>query len=62
MVVAYAIILLVVGTLIFHFWSPWYFTEIAADWGAIDTTVDITFLITGLVFIAVNFFYGLLHF
>jgi cytochrome c oxidase subunit 2 len=56
MFVAYAIILLVVGTLIFHFWSPWYFTEIAADWGAIDTTVDITFLITGLVFIAVNFF------
>jgi cytochrome c oxidase subunit II len=56
MIIASAIVLLVIGTIIFHFWSPWYFTEIAADWGMIDTTVDITFLITGIVFVLVNFF------
>jgi len=54
--VAIAVILLVIGTVIFHFWSPWYFTEIAADWGMIDTTVNITFLITGIVFVLINFF------
>jgi cytochrome c oxidase subunit 2 len=53
---AVVIILLVIGSLIFHFASPWYFTDIASDWGLIDTTVDITFWVTGIVFVAVNLF------
>lgn len=56
MALAIVIILLVIGTIIFHFASPWWFTEIASNWGAIDTTVDITFWVTGIVFIAVNLF------
>jgi len=55
-VLAVVIILLVIGSLIFHFASPWYFTDIASDWGLIDTTVDITFWVTGIVFVAVNLF------
>ncbi len=51
-----ALILLIVGTLAFHFWSPWWFTPIASNWGMIDTTVDITLWITGFVFVAVNAF------
>ena len=55
-VLAVVIVLLVVGSLVFHFASPWYFTEIASNWGLIDTTVDITFWVTGIVFVLVNLF------
>ncbi len=53
---AIAIILLVVGSLLFHFLSPWWFTPIASNWDTIDDTVNITFWVTGTVFIAVNLF------
>lgn len=56
MAIAVGILLLVVITVLFHFYSPWWFTPIAADWAAIDLTVDITFWITGIVFIILNGF------
>jgi len=56
MVVAIVLVLLVVGSVLFQFLSPWYFTQIASNWGAIDDTIDITFWITGFVFAAVNLF------
>ncbi len=56
MPLAVALILLVLGTLLFHFFSPWYLTPLASNWGMIDTTINITFIITGIVFVAVNLF------
>jgi cytochrome c oxidase subunit II len=56
MVFAIALILLVVGSVLFHYLSPWYFTPIASNWGMIDHTVTITFWVTGFVFVAVNLF------
>jgi len=56
MPIAVVLILLVVGSVVFHFMSPWYFTPLASNWGLIDTTMDITFIVTGIVFVAVNFF------
>ena len=56
MPLAVALIVLVVGSLVFHFLSPWTFTPIASNWGMIDDTVDITFVVTGIVFVAVNLF------
>ncbi len=56
MPIAVVLILLVVGSLVFHFLSPWTFTPIASNWGMIDTTVDITFVVTGIVFVAINLF------
>ena len=59
MAIAVVILLLVIGTLAFHFLSPvygWWFTDIASNWDMIDTTVNITFLVTGIVFVAVNLF------
>jgi len=56
MPLAIALIVLVVGSLLFHFVSPWTFTPIASNWGMIDTTVNITFVVTGIVFVAVNLF------
>ncbi len=51
-----ALVLLVIGTLLFHWLSPWWMTEIASNWTFIDTTIDITLYITGFVFVAVNLF------
>ncbi len=56
MAIAIVVILLVIGSVIFHFMSPWYFTELASNWGAIDTTVTITFIVCGIVFVLTNLF------
>ncbi len=51
-----AIVLLVVVSLLLHFLSPWFLTPIASNWGSIDGTINITFWVTGFVFVAVNLF------
>ncbi|MBL4819797.1 MAG: c-type cytochrome [Gammaproteobacteria bacterium] len=56
MALAVVIVILVVGSVIFHFASPWWFTDIAADWGSVDFVVDLTFWISGFVFITINLF------
>ena len=56
MILAAVLVLLIVGSLLFHFLTPWYFTPIASNWGAIDDTIGITFWITGFVFVAINLF------
>ena len=56
MVLGIVLILLIVGSVLFHYLSPWYFTPIASNWGAMDDTINITFWITGFVFVAVNLF------
>ena len=56
MAMAVALLLLVVGTILFHFLSPWWFTPIASNWKMMDDTVNITFVVTGIVFVAVNVF------
>src|SRR3979411_1289165 len=56
MALAVALLLLVVGTILFHFLSPWWFTPIASNWTVMDDTVNITFVVTGIVFVAVNLF------
>jgi cytochrome c oxidase subunit 2 len=50
------LVLVAVGTVAFHILSPWWWTEIASNWGIMDTTIIITFWITGVVFIAVVLF------
>ncbi len=56
MLLAVVLILLVLGSLAFHFLSPWYFTPLASNWGLIDLTVNVTFVVTGIVFVAANLF------
>ena len=56
MVVVIALVLIVVGTVLFHFLSPWWWTPIASNWGYIDDTIIITFWVTGVVFVAVLLF------
>jgi cytochrome c oxidase subunit 2 len=56
MAIAIAVAVLAVGSVLFHFLTPWYFTPIASNWTSIDNAVDVTFWVTGAVFIAVNTF------
>ena len=56
MVFAIALILLVIGSVWFHVWSPWYLTPLASNWGNIDDTIELTFWVTGFVFVVVNLF------
>ena len=56
MAFAVALILLVIGSVAFHFLSPWWLTPLASNWGAIDFTINLTFWVTGIVFVAVNLF------
>ena len=56
MAVAIFLLIIVVGSVIFTFVSPWWFTDIASNWGSIDTTVLITFWVCGVVFVAVGLF------
>ena len=53
MIVAVVILLVMVGTVLFHVLSPWWFTPIASNWSSMDDTILITFWVTGAVFIAV---------
>lgn len=56
MKIVVVLVLLVIGSLVFHWWSPWWMTPLASNWGEIDTTIDITLYITAVVFVAVNLF------
>ena len=54
--VSVALALVVVGSVAFHFWTPWWWTEVASNWGNIDGTIILTFWVTGSVFCAVCLF------
>ncbi len=54
--VAAMLVIVIVGSVAFHFLSPWWWTEIASNWGYIDNAILITFWITGFVFVAVLLF------
>lgn len=56
MALALVLVLVVVGSVLFHLFSPWWWTPIASNWDYIDHTLIITFWITGAVFSAVVLF------
>ncbi|MDG2277130.1 MAG: c-type cytochrome [Pseudomonadales bacterium] len=56
MALVVALVILIAGSVIFHLVSPWYLTPLASNWSTIDFTIDLTFWITGFVFVAVNLF------
>jgi cytochrome c oxidase subunit 2 len=53
---AIVLVLIVVGSVLFHLLSPWWFTPIASNWGHIDGTVILTFWITGAGYVAIILF------
>src|ERR1700680_450364 len=53
MAVAFILLLVAVGSVLFHIFSPCGWTPIATNLRYLDDTINITFLITGAVFFAV---------
>ncbi len=64
MVMAVAIIVIVIGSVVFHIVTPWWTTELASNWKSMDDMLAITLLITGAFFVVINLFvvYTLLRF
>lgn len=56
MATALILVLIVIGSVAFHLFSPWWWTPIASNWSYIDHTITLTFWITGAVFSAVVLF------
>jgi cytochrome c oxidase subunit 2 len=54
--VAVIFAIIIIASIIFHFWSPWWWTPVASNWGNIDTTIILTFWVTGGVFVAICLF------
>ena len=48
--------LVILGSILFHIFTPWYWTDIASNWGAMDDTITLTLWVWGVVFIAVCLF------
>lgn len=62
--VPYALLAVAIFSVLFHLLSPWWWAPIASNWHYIDSAINLTFWITGLVFVAVMIFlaYCLLRF
>lgn len=56
MVLALTLVILAIGSVIFHIWTPWYSTPIASNWGSIDFAIDVTFWITGVAYVIILVF------
>jgi cytochrome c oxidase subunit II len=56
MAMALVLVLVVAGSILFHLFSPWWWTPIASNWDYIDHTISLTFWLTGVVFSAVVLF------
>ena len=56
MALALALILIVVGAVIFHWLSPWWLTPIASNWKAMDDAFMITLVICAALFIILHLF------
>ncbi len=53
---ALILVLIVIGSVMFHLLSPWWLTPIASNWNYIDGTISLTFWITGIGYIAIMLF------
>jgi cytochrome c oxidase subunit 2 len=49
-------LLVIVGSVLFHIFTPWYWTDIASNWKGMDDTITLTFWVGGGVFVAVCLF------
>src|SRR5258708_5512145 len=53
MAVAIVLLLVAVASVLFHLFSPWWWTPIASNWSYIDHTITLTFWITGAGYFAI---------
>src|SRR5437868_11401019 len=56
MIMAVALLLIVIGSVLFHWLNPWWTTPLASNWKQMDDTLTITLVITGIFFVVINLF------
>ncbi|MDM0106096.1 c-type cytochrome [Variovorax sp. J22R24] len=56
MIMAIALLIIVVASVVFHVVNPWWLTPLASNWQEMDHTLTITLVITGVFFVAINLF------
>jgi cytochrome c oxidase subunit II len=56
MAIAITLVLIVIGSVAFHVFSPWWSTPLASNWQYVDDTITFTFWITGLAFTIIILF------
>lgn len=56
MALALALILIVIGAVVFHAVSPWWLTPLASNWQQMDDALMLTLYMTGAVFVIINLF------
>src|SRR4029450_10943083 len=56
MYTALILVLVALGSVLYHVLSPWWWTPIASNWSYIDHTINLTFWITGVAFVAIVLF------
>ncbi len=54
--IAVALLVIVLGSVLFHWVSPWWTTPLASNWKQMDHTLTITLVITGIFFVCINLF------
>jgi cytochrome c oxidase subunit 2 len=54
--VPYSLLAIAFCSVLFHVLSPWWWAPIASNWHYIDSAINLTFWITGIVFVAVMIF------
>lgn len=56
MAIAIALVVLVLGSVLFHIFTPWWLPPLASNWKTMDDTLFITVVITGIFFVAISLF------
>ncbi len=56
MAIALVLLAIVVGSVLFHVFTPWWLTPLASNWKPMDDMLTITLLVTGLFFVVINLF------
>jgi cytochrome c oxidase subunit 2 len=56
MSIAIVLVLIALGSILFHVLSPWWFVPLASNWDQMDATLIITLWISAVVFVAIILF------
>jgi cytochrome c oxidase subunit 2 len=56
MAIAVVLVALVLASVLFHLFTPWWLPPLASNWKTMDDTLQITVVITGLFFVVITLF------
>lgn len=56
MAIAVALVAIVLASVLFHLFTPWWLPPLASNWKSMDDTLAITVVITGLFFVVITLF------